>query len=265
MNKKLKFLFAGFATSILLLSAVACSPIDALKQGVNELFCNHEYSEYVITKNETCTTSGEESKTCSKCEKVVVRERPATGHNYGEYVETKAPTCDEVGEETRTCNKCGKTETQEIEVLEHNYGEFVETKAPTCTEKGEETRTCIDCGDIQTREIDILPHNIVDGACEYCSSSDLFVLYPNGFNLVPVKVNDELYRQFVQIGKVGEDFSFECRTYYSMTNFIVRIVNGELVEDGLGITLFEHEGYYYIFDTIGYQMYEGTAYFVVGN
>ena len=170
MKKKVKLLLGAIGVSTLLLSAVACSPFDSLKQGINDLFCQHEYSEYVETKAPTCDEVGEETRTCNKCGKTETQEIEALEHNFGEYVETKAPTCTKVGEETRTCNNCGKTELHELEMLEHNYGEYAEITAPTCTMVGEESRVCNDCGKADGREIEMLEHNfervvIKDSTC----------------------------------------------------------------------------------------------------
>ena len=42
-------------------------------------------------------------------------------HEFGDWVVTIEPTCTEPGEETRTCTLCGEPETREVEPLGHNY------------------------------------------------------------------------------------------------------------------------------------------------
>ena len=45
----------------------------------------------------------------------------ALGHDWGEWTVTTEPTCTEAGEETRTCERCGEKETREVEALGHDW------------------------------------------------------------------------------------------------------------------------------------------------
>jgi len=64
-------------------------------------------------------------------------------HDWGEWTVTAAPTCTTAGEETRTCTlNEAHTETRPIAALGHDWGNWVVTKEPTITEEGEETRIC---------------------------------------------------------------------------------------------------------------------------
>ena len=80
----------------------------------------------------------------------------ALGHDWGEWEVTTEPTCTEPGEETHTCSRCGETETREIEPLGHTEGEVViENKVePTCTEDGgyDEVVYCEVCGEEISRK-----------------------------------------------------------------------------------------------------------------
>lgn len=44
-------------------------------------------------------------------------------HEYSEWTETKTATCTESGEEMRTCSKCGEFETQTVQMLGHEYSD----------------------------------------------------------------------------------------------------------------------------------------------
>ena len=94
-------------------------------------------------------------------------------HEWGEWEVTGEPTCTEGGVKTRICALCGEIESEAIEPLGHDWGEWSVTKEATCAETGEETRTCVRCGEVETRAIDIDPdaHNWVeigrnDATCE---------------------------------------------------------------------------------------------------
>ena len=49
----------------------------------------------------------------------------ALGHNWGSWVQTSAPTCTETGTEARTCSRCTASETQSIPANGHKYTEEV--------------------------------------------------------------------------------------------------------------------------------------------
>ena len=72
-------------------------------------------------------------------------------HDWSEWVVTTEPTCTEAGEETRTCKKCGETETREVAALGHDY-QYVNQKLPTLTEPGYSgDLVCTRCGDVKER------------------------------------------------------------------------------------------------------------------
>ena len=45
----------------------------------------------------------------------------ACDHEYGEWTVTKEATCTEAGEKTRTCERCGEVDTKEIKKADHKY------------------------------------------------------------------------------------------------------------------------------------------------
>lgn len=57
------------------------------------------------------------------------------GHDYGEWVQTTAPNCTTTGEETRTCSRCGATQTRPVDMLGHDMVHY-DAQGATCTEIG---------------------------------------------------------------------------------------------------------------------------------
>ena len=123
-------------------------------EGHNHATCTEEghYDEVI-----KCTK-------CNKELSRVPHTEPALGHNFGEWEITTEPTCTEAGEATRHCTNpnCEAYETKPVAALGHNPGEIVKNyegeghKHATCIENGayaEEiycTRT--DCGALLSSE-----------------------------------------------------------------------------------------------------------------
>ena len=69
----------------------------------------------------------------------------ATDHDWGDWTVTKQATCSEKGEETRVCRlDASHKETRQTDpdTNAHDWGQWKVTRAATETEEGEETRTC---------------------------------------------------------------------------------------------------------------------------
>ena len=60
----------------------------------------------------------------------------ATGHNYGEWSITKEPTCSEQGIEHRVCSTCGYEETREIPATNNCFSEPNEPDKPSSNNTG---------------------------------------------------------------------------------------------------------------------------------
>lgn len=69
----------------------------------------------------TCTEGGYTIYTYSDGKVENKDELEALGHNFGEWVTTKAATCTATGTQTRTCSRCGEVETKEIPIAAHSY------------------------------------------------------------------------------------------------------------------------------------------------
>ncbi len=118
----------------------------------------HDWSEWTVTTDPTCTEKGEETRICARDEEhVETREVEALGHDWGEWTVTTEPTCTEKGEEKRVCARDEEhVETREVEALGHTEGEPVREseKAATCTEAGsyDEVVYCTVCEEELSRE-----------------------------------------------------------------------------------------------------------------
>ncbi len=69
----------------------------------------------------------------------------AGNHTYSDYVTTKDATCTEVGSKTATCTVCGHVDVQEIPVIPHTI-EYVYNNDATTEADGTKTGTCSVCG-----------------------------------------------------------------------------------------------------------------------
>ncbi len=114
--------------------------------------CDHQYSDWSVTTEPSCTEPGEESRVCSVCGRVETRPVDALGHTPGEPVMENQvdPSCTEAGsyELVTRCETCGEILASEhftIDALGHDYVPAV--TEPSCTEGGFTTYTCSRCGD----------------------------------------------------------------------------------------------------------------------
>jgi hypothetical protein len=110
----------------------------------------------LVTKEASCTETGEETYTCSVCGATQTKAIPTTAHET-ELRNAKAATCGEIGNTGDTyCTKCN-TKISDGSVIpidpeNHNWNAGKVTKAATCTTDGEETYTCQNSGcTVQTK------------------------------------------------------------------------------------------------------------------
>lgn len=98
----------------------------------------HSWSDWNVTIQPTCTTSGQQSRTCSVCGESETQTVTASGHSMDSGVITKPAACTEDGVKTYTCAVCGMTNTEAIPALGHNY------------QANGLVYTCTGCGDSYT-------------------------------------------------------------------------------------------------------------------
>lgn len=97
-----------------------------------------EKSEYTVEK---CSECGDVKSTSKKLY--------YSAHDFQFTSHKKEPTCTETGEDIYTCTKCNKTETREVAAKGHGETELVNVKEPTCEKDGYTgDERCKVCGQI---------------------------------------------------------------------------------------------------------------------
>jgi|GEM_PF-6477332 len=140
-----------------------CNEIIVAQEVVARL--GHDFGEWTVTTDPECTTEGEETRYCSRCDATETRSVDELGHNY--VAEVIAPTCMDQGYTKHTCSRCNDTYNDTpVPALGHDFGEWTLTAEPTCTDKGEETRYCSRCGETETREVAAKGHTPLEAVKE---------------------------------------------------------------------------------------------------
>lgn len=141
---------------ILLLVAVACLSLFVACQPTE---CEHTYGDWQQATAPTCTQTGSEQRTCTKCGNVDTRDVDALGHDLVHH-EATAATCTTAGnEEYDTCTRCDYTTYKEIAKLAHSLVDHPAVAA-TCTTAGNNAyQTCENCDYTTYEEIPALGHD----------------------------------------------------------------------------------------------------------
>jgi len=162
---------------------------------------NHEFSEFKIALEPTCTEKGRKTKACKICNKVVDESVEQTGHTLIKHDKVEANCLNSGVEEYFECSKCSKyfldkeglneidspkataalghrysnefeyNETShwhkceecgtELDKENHDFSEFKVTLEPTCTEKGRKTKACKICNKATEDSIDPTGHTLI--------------------------------------------------------------------------------------------------------
>lgn len=91
-------------------------------------------------------------------------------HEFGEWIVEKEATCTENGRNAAYCS-CGESKTKPIYAEGHSYGSWKTTKNATCTEEGEKTRYCVACSQKEEDSIAVTGHKWENGICKYCATN----------------------------------------------------------------------------------------------
>lgn len=130
--------------------------------------CEHVWSDWEVTKENSCTKNGLKERECEECGKEEQEELLALGHDYYggvcsecgkeekdcEHPETyivvmSEATCTEDGQKREVCKLC-KAVVDHIYVgaYWHSETETVVVAEPTCTDNGLEQQICKLCGEV---------------------------------------------------------------------------------------------------------------------
>ena len=116
---------------------------------------DHTWDNGKVTKEATCTETGEKTYTCTACQKTKTESIAKTGHTEVKDVAVAA-TCESEGKtEGSHCGVCGTViKAQEpIPATGHSWDNGKVTKEATCTAEGEKTYTCTTCQKTRTESI----------------------------------------------------------------------------------------------------------------
>ena len=106
-------------------------------------------TEWIVIKEATCSTDGQEVEYCSRCGRQLSYRAIAKTNNctFTEWVTDTQSTCNQQGVQHRTCTQCGKVETTENPATsKHQYSDWTIDTQPTCTTNGSKSRYCTVCG-----------------------------------------------------------------------------------------------------------------------
>ena len=119
----------------------------------------HDYGEWKITKDPTCTKYGLKKRYCKRCNEFEVDVIDPTGHQHTKIIDQKPATCEEKGytgdvycEDCRVIIQDGK----EIAATGHDWDDGKITKEPTQTATGIKTYTCKTCKKTKEETIPML-------------------------------------------------------------------------------------------------------------
>jgi len=116
---------------------------------------DHNFGEWKIVKESTCTETGLKRRSCTDAGCTVVDELviPKIAHNYVHIV--AEATCSSEGYTTHKCSSCGASYVDTyVEKKAHTVGEWETTVQPGCTTPGTKVKKCSVCKEsIETEEI----------------------------------------------------------------------------------------------------------------
>ena len=110
----------------------------------------HDFGEWEITTEPTCTEKGRQRRVCANCNKEEYLDVPALGHKMV-YTQAREATCNQLGLTTdgEICSRCGYTTIETIPFADHTWSRWIDSE----TEEGKEVHTCRICGTSESRDI----------------------------------------------------------------------------------------------------------------
>lgn len=119
----------------------------------------HDYGEWKITKDPTCTKYGVKKRYCKRCNEFELDVIDPTGHQHTKLIDQKPATCEEKGYSGDVyCEDCRIIiqDGTEIAATGHDWDEGKITKEPTQTATGIKTYTCKTCKKTKEETIPML-------------------------------------------------------------------------------------------------------------
>ena len=145
--------------------AGATADVTAPATTTGETACEHEWGEFVIDENPTCTKVGSKSKYCTKCDAqdpASITEIPMIAHTPAEEYTVDTPaTCSDVGYESIHCTVCKQPiadTVRQIDIDENAHvvedDGWTADKLTLLNQTGTKTGTCTACGASVVRPIE---------------------------------------------------------------------------------------------------------------
>lgn len=129
----------------------------------------HEFGEWTVKADATCTNDGARERVC-ECGEIETEVIAAAGHSYGEAVEVRAVSCTEDGQTEKSCTICGDTVTETVSAAGHTFTAATAFAPKTCTTcgatEGEALAKVVNVGDVVEAE----DHSFVVESVEFTSS-----------------------------------------------------------------------------------------------
>ena len=146
MKHTIKLLTLAFMLATILTLTGCPGPVNT------ETPCTHENKKTVIETAATCTETGLEKIICADCGELIEENTiEALGHDFDEWTVTKEATCTADGEETRTCKREGCTHSETRSIEKHHTWEL-ESDTATCATDGIKTYKCSRCNETRTED-----------------------------------------------------------------------------------------------------------------
>lgn len=109
----------------------------------NTVIANHDYGDWTVTKQPTCTEDGEQKHSCQTCGWEETETIPATSH---------APSSEWTSDATDHWHVCQNCQA-EVDKAAHTFGQWTTVTEPGEFTPGEKVRTCEVCGYEERAEI----------------------------------------------------------------------------------------------------------------
>lgn len=110
----------------------------------SDVICTHEFGDWIVSKEPTCTETGTKTRVCSKCNEIQQEMIPATGHSF-------SAEWDHDGNYHWHAATCEHSDFV-ADKAEHSFSVWKVVKQATTNESGLKTRTCSVCGYEESEE-----------------------------------------------------------------------------------------------------------------
>ncbi len=125
--------------------------------------CQHQFSDWNVLVEPACTSGGEKSRFCIKCNLTENEKLKANGHSWSGWIVLVELSCTSDQLRRRTCTVCGENDDEITVTKGHTWNEWNVLTEPACTEAGKQAHKCTVCGEVEEKPIEPLGHSwIVD-------------------------------------------------------------------------------------------------------